>query len=390
MSALTIARVELTRLFRDRSNLFFVLVLPLLLVVFLGAQFGEGAQQTQVGVVYPADDHVADALVGAVDAVDGFVTVRLDDEDRLLDDVGRARVAAGIVIPEGFGLAFEQGRNAEIAYVGRPETRAVTVRSVVDAIVADRAKVSAAAQVVGETLEQPPAEFVAPASALAEQLAGVEVVTEEAGADELAQEFAGLGQFDLGASSQLFLFVFLTSLTSGSALIQTRQLGIARRMLSTPTGTSTILAGQAGGRLLVALAQAGYIIVVTWLLFRVDWGDPLATASVVLLFGLTAAGAGMLIGSVFDNDSQAAGAGIGLGLVLAALGGSMMPLEFFPDGMRAVARLTPHAWANEAMAEIVRRDGGIGDVLPELGVLAVYALVVLSLSVVLLRRALTR
>jgi ABC-2 type transport system permease protein len=67
-----------------------------------------------------------------------------------------------------------------------------------------------------------------------------------------------------------------------------------------------------------------------------------------------------------------------------------MPLEFFPDGMRAVARLTPHAWANEAMAEIVRRDGGIGDVLPELGVLAVYAVVVLSLSVVLLRRALTR
>lgn len=126
------------------------------------------------------------------------------------------------------------------------------------------------------------------------------------------------------------------------------------------------------------------------MLFGVSWGDPLATGAVVLLFSLVAAGAGMLIGSVFRNDSQAGGAGVGLGLVLAALGGSMMSLELFPATTRAVAWFTPHAWANQAMAEIVRRGGGVGDVLPELGALMLYAAGLLTLSTGLLRRTLTQ
>jgi ABC-2 type transport system permease protein len=387
---LTIARVELTRLFRDRSNLFFVLVLPLLLVVLLGAQFGEGAQQTQVGVVTPADDPAAEELVARIDGVDGFAVVPVEDRDELVDDIGRARISAGIVVPDGFGDAVERGRDATVAFVGRPDSAAASVRTVVEAAVAERAKVVAAAQIAGEALERLPADLVPLASELSAGLPGAEVAAEEVGRDELAREFAGLGQFDLGASSQLFLFVFLTSMTSGSALIQTRQYGIARRMLATPTGTPTILAGQAAGRLLVALAQAGYIVAVTWLLFRVNWGDALATTAVVVLFALASAGAGMLVGAVFDNDSQAAGVGIGAGLVLAALGGSMMPLELFPAGMATVARITPHAWANEAMAEIVRRDGGLLDVVPQLGALALHAAVLLTLATVMLRRTLTR
>jgi ABC-2 type transport system permease protein len=222
------------------------------------------------------------------------------------------------------------------------------------------------------------------------QVAPTQVRTEAVGGDELAREFAGLGQFDLGASSQLFLFTFLTALSGGASLIQTRELGVARRMLATSTPTSAILGGQAAGRIAVALLQALYIVVASWLLFRVDWGDPLATTAVVVLFCLVAGGAGMLVGATFRNDSQAGGVAVGLGIGLAALGGSMVPLEVFPPGVRAVAHLTPHAWANDAMAEIVRREGGIGDVTLELAVLAAYAAVLLALATWRLRRVLTR
>jgi ABC-2 type transport system permease protein len=54
---LAIARTELVRLFRDRSNLFFVFLFPLLLVVLIGAGFG-GGFATRVGVVAPAGDPV--------------------------------------------------------------------------------------------------------------------------------------------------------------------------------------------------------------------------------------------------------------------------------------------------------------------------------------------
>jgi ABC-2 type transport system permease protein len=81
---------------------------------------------------------------------------------------------------------------------------------------------------------------------------------------------------------------------------------------------------------------------------------------------------------------------VGIGLVMAALGGSMVPVEVFPATLRSIALVTPHAWANRAMAEIVRRDGGLPDILPEVGVLAAYAAVLLVLATILLRRTLTR
>lgn len=131
-------------------------------------------------------------------------------------------------------------------------------------------------------------------------------------------------------------------------------------------------------------------MVTTRLLFGVNWGDPIATGVVVVLFCLVAGGAGMLVGATLRNDSQAAGMGVGIGLGLAALGGSMAPLEIFPDTLRRVAMITPHAWANQAMAELVRRDGSLGDVLLEVAVLGAFAVVLLSSATVLLHRTLTR
>ena len=97
----------------------------------------------------------------------------------------------------------------------------------------------------------------------------------------------------------------------------------------------------------------------------------------------------MLVSGVFDSDRQAGPVAWLLGLGLAALGGSIYPIEVFSETMRTVAHLTPHAWGNDAFAELVRRGGGVADVLTELGVLAAFAIVLLSLATWRLRRAIT-
>lgn len=58
--------------------------------------------------------------------------------------------------------------------------------------------------------------------------------------------------------------------------------------------------------------------------------------------------------------------------------------------MQGVAHITPHAWALDGFAELVRRGGNRMDILPELGVLAFYALVLFSLAAWRLRVAITR
>ena len=197
-----------------------------------------------------------------------------------------------------------------------------------------------------------------------------------------------LGRYSNGASTQLLLFIFLTSLTGSARLIETRRLGVARRMLSTPTSVGTILAGQTLGRLAVALLQALIIVVGSALFFGVHWGDPPATAAVVLAFCLVGAGAGMLIGSVFSNEEQAGPVAILLGLGLAALGGSMVPLEVFPPTVRSVAHLTPHAWGNDAFSTLLKHGGGFESVLGDVGVLLAFAAVLIALGMWRLRRAL--
>jgi ABC-2 type transport system permease protein len=389
MRVLTIARTELVRLFRDRSNLFFVLVFPLLLVVLIGAGFG-GGFDARIGVVASEGDPSAEALLEALDGAEGVTSLRVADVEEVEDRVGRGRLSAGVIVPAGYDEALRGGRAVEVGYVGRPDASAMSLRAVVQAAIAEQATSATAGRVAAEVLDRDPAELVELARLMGPQLVATGVRAEEVGGDELAREFAGLGQFDLGASSQLFLFTFLTALAGGSSLIQTRQLGVARRMLSTSTPTSIVLGGQAAGRVAVALVQAAYIVVASWLLFRVDWGDPLASAAVIVLFCLVAGGAGMLVGATFRNDSQAGGVGVGLGIGLAALGGSMVPMEIFPATVRTVAYVTPHAWANQAMAEIVRRDGGIGDVVLELAVLAGFATALLALATWRLRAVLTR
>lgn len=194
--------------------------------------------------------------------------------------------------------------------------------------------------------------------------------------------------FGPGAATQLILFTFVNSLAGSAGLVQTRQYGVLSRMLSTPVSSTSILAGETFGRFLIAGVQGVFIVVAAALLFGVEWGDPLGAAAVLGLFALVSTGVAMLFGSVLRNEQQA-GALVPFGLALAALGGCMVPLEVFPETMRTIARVTPHAWANEAFEKLTQEGAGVPDVAAQLGVLAAFAAVFLALGSLSLRRTLT-
>jgi ABC-2 type transport system permease protein len=68
----------------------------------------------------------------------------------------------------------------------------------------------------------------------------------------------------------------------------------------------------------------------------------------------------------------------------------MLPLQLFSPTLQQVAHLTPHAWAVDAFAKLVQEGGGLVDILPELGVLAAYAAVLLLIASWRLRVVITR
>jgi ABC-2 type transport system permease protein len=178
----------------------------------------------------------------------------------------------------------------------------------------------------------------------------------------------------------MVLFVFLMSMIGSVSLIEARRLGVVRRILSTPTTARTVVLGQGIGRFAVAMLQGLTIMIGSALLFGVRWGDPVASGALLTAIALAGAGAGMLIGSTLRTEQQAIPTGLLLGLGLGALGGCMVPVELFPPAMQTIAQFTPQAWAIGGLSQIIRHSGNLADILPQLGVLLAFAIVLTGLA----------
>lgn len=390
--SLAIARVALRRLLRDRSNVFFVFIFPLLLILLIGAQFGGGHGGLTLAVAATDVGPLGEDLVSAIEDLDRVTVDRYVSGRGVTDAVAHGDADGGLVIPRGYDAAVRTApQGVVLDFVGRPDSLAPALQSLLVPVIGDQNQRVILADLVTVVSDQfTYGQALAQADAAIAVLPEIGVARDEVGVDPLAREFATLGRFDLGAVQQLHLFVFLASLANAAALLQNREYGVTRRLLAHPVTAGQVLRGEAVGRFGVAMLQGLSIIIGTWLLFGVDWGDPVSAVTILAVFAAASAGAGMLLGAVARTQAQAGAVGVGLGLGIAAIGGSMLPVEIMPDTMRRLSWVTPHAWSYDAFADVIRRGGTVLDVLPQLGVLAAMATVLLGVAGVLLRRTLTR
>ena len=387
MKAVAIALTDLRLVLRRRANIFFIFVFPMLLILVLGATFG-GAFTPRLGVVAPRQGPLTRALIAALDRTPRLRVELVGNDATLLTMVERGDVTGGLEIPSGYDQAVGAGRSVDLRYLTRPSQFSQQLGQTVRGAVAKQATLLGAARfAVSQGAAPDLGVGLRRARSLAAAVPAVSVTASTAGTSQFSRS---VGQFDQGAWTELLLFMFLTALTGSVAVIEIRRLGLPRRMLSTPTTPGTLVAGQVLGRLLIVFVQALVIIVGSALLFGVTWGSPLAVGAVVILFGLVAASTGVLIGTLFRTEQQATGLSLLIGLGFAALGGCMVPLEFFSPTLKRVAHLTPHAWANDAFAKLIGDGAGIGAIWHQLAVLAGYAVVLLAVATWRLRRVIVR
>lgn len=340
--------VVLTQQSRDRSSFFFMLILPLAIIVIIGSTFG-GARDLEIAVV-GSDGTTAEALANALDAEQDINATRRLDLDDARRDLRRFDIEAALVVMEdgGFGVITNEANGAGFA-----------ARAAIQRIV-DRTTAGVAA-------------------------ATATTVTVESVGDA---RFANQGAFALTAAQTLVLFTFITALTAAVILVRARRSGVLRRSLASPASATAITFGVGAGWLALALLQTVIIIAVGALAFNVDWGDPLAAALLVLVFALVGTGSGLLVGSLFSTEDTVAAATPPVGLVLAAIGGCMVPIEVFPDFLLTLSRVTPHYWALEAWKELMFDSANVIDIATQLAVLAAIAAALLVAAAFTLRRSL--
>ncbi|MCX5855277.1 MAG: ABC transporter permease [Deltaproteobacteria bacterium] len=94
----------------------------------------------------------------------------------------------------------------------------------------------------------------------------------------------------------------------------------------------------------------------------------------------------LLIASAARTTEQATTVGGVLNIIFGALGGIMVPKFVMPGFMQDLANMSPMSWGLEGFLDIFLRNGNVSDVLPKSLYLFIFGVVMLTLTVILLRR----
>jgi ABC-2 type transport system permease protein len=115
----------------------------------------------------------------------------------------------------------------------------------------------------------------------------------------------------------------------------------------------------------------------------VDWG-----ALVLVLLAISAAAVGMAlaIACLVRTHAQASTLGPILNVLMAALGGIMVPLFVMPEVMQHIAAYSPMHWGLEGLLDVLLRGADISAVLSRVGRLCVFAALMLGSAYLLVTK----
>lgn len=384
MTALALATAELKRVARDRTFLFFIVLLPLLVILLVGVTTS-GSSSTRIGLVPGQSTPLATQLVADLEADPGLATQRYATRADAVGAMRRGEVDAVVMIPPNLDADLRSGRAVQVPVLvsGSVET-SQAAETGVSSVVARHSAMVQAAMFATSHAGRSFAENLATTRLLQRETPVVPVRTEVVNSKS---DFLPVG-YSYSAPTMLVLFVFINAVAGGGAMIQTRRFGIFSRALAAPIRPRDLVFGEALCYLALSLGQALLIVVVGAVMFGVSWGNPVAAAALIGMWALVGTGAGMASGTLFRTSEQAGAIGPAVGIAFGMLGGCMWPLEIVPEAVRLVGHVTPHAWAVDAWVTVLSRGGGLADIAGYLAILAAYAVALLAIASLRLRRSL--
>ncbi|HUO47982.1 MAG TPA: ABC transporter permease [Acidimicrobiales bacterium] len=386
MSAvLSIARASLTRIARDRMGLFFMVLLPVLVILIVGATV-RGFTTFRVGVVDLGGGSAGSHLTTALAHDPSLVVVHYPSASAADTAVARGEVNTAVIIPADLDIRVRAGQPTTVAVIAEQANNGQqAAASAVGAVVARQ---GGQLQAASFTVAQAGGDFdraLALAGSIAPHVSQVGVTATQADSSAAILPEG----FSYSAPTMLVLFVFINALAGGGQIIENRRIGMYERMSSAPIRARTIIAGETLTYTSTALLQAVLIVVVGAALFGVSWGNPPAALCLIVLWALVGAGAGMLAGTLFRTPEQATSIGPAMGIALGMLGGCMWPLAIVNGTMRQIGHVAPQAWAVDAWTTLLARHGTLPAITRPLLILAAFAAAFLSLATLRLRRILS-
>lgn len=357
---------------RDRKGLM-MLLMPVLLTAILGTALngvisgGADSLPNMKLAVYNGDGgEFSDRLVHEVLQSDELqsrvTTVSMQSSEQVEQQVRDGKADAGIVIRPGFSEDILAGQKTAVELLMDPGNPTVSqiVRSIVTSYTDRVSAVSRASrQVIADLAQTVPTAQTSPADfgKMAQQTAAE--ITQSADSSNLQVTDQPIGSKPVSgqqyyAAAMAAMFLLFNATVGAKTILNERSTETLSRMMSSPTGKTSILFGKFLGTWIYSVIQFVLFMTATRLLFGISWGENWVQAVVVgTVYAIAVSGLSMTVAAVVATE-QAADVIGGIGIqILAALGGSMVPIALFPDFLRTVAFVTPNTWALDSFLQIM-------------------------------------
>ncbi|MFO7708995.1 MAG: ABC transporter permease [Desulfobacterales bacterium] len=406
---------ELRLLYRDRSGLLVLFVMPAVLVVVVAlvqenVMRATGAARMEILFV-DQDRQALGTLIGEqLGRLDGVTLVTLLDGQALDTDkvgalVDQGRYQAGIVVPAGVtaevrARAAEQISDAFSGGSGREAPPVPRVSVYFDPLVqgAYKASLLNALKQILLTME-----MELKARALAEALpahlqqalgrlpidpASIPAIHIDPGWGrrrllDVAAEQSRLKKLPTSVQQNVSAWsvfgIFFIVLPLGGTIIRERKDGTLSRLRTLPVPYITLLAGKLGAFVAVCWVQFLFIVLMGKELLPLMGtpvlslgSDTTALVVTVTMVALAACGYGLAVGTSARTLEQASMFGAVSVVCAAALGGIMVPVYIMPPAMQTISGFSPLAWGLNALVEISVREGTLGSIRHELLWLAAF------------------
>ena len=174
----------------------------------------------------------------------------------------------------------------------------------------------------------------------------------------------------------LVMFVFFAAAATAEIIVRERQNNTLERLLASSVRKSTILGGVYTGTAIRGLIQIILFWVVGILAFKVDLGQsPLAVIVLSLLMVIMSSAFAVMLATLAKTQRSAGSLAVVTALILAPLGGCWWPLFILPEWLQTVAKISPHAWANDGFNQLMLFGADFGAVIPEMLALVVFTVI---------------
>jgi ABC-2 type transport system permease protein len=384
-NTLAIAWKELQILFKDRGQLAVLFLMPVMFASIIGSTFGGGTPGIELLLVNQDQGRYSQQMVEILNGIQALRITELDSVDAADRQVADGEALAAVVIPPDFSRKVDAYEQTQVQVIVDPTQQqyASIVTGIMNQVLTPAVLQGEIQYGVRTVLDESGVfgadDLDARRMAEAQTMGVIMTRLQEAFENPLIKvESADLEgveseQLDSAYSyttpSYAVMFAFFIVGVIAASLLREKEEGTFRRLLVAPLQRGAIIAGTMLAYMGVVGLQVLVVFGVGKAFFDISMGDSaLGLALVTAALAWAATGMGMLVAALARSRSQADGIGVVVSLVMAAVGGAIIPIP--EEGfLHVVSQFTPHAHAIEGYLKLTSYGAGAADVLPQVGLL---------------------